>query len=31
MKKTHFAIRENIFSLLLFVAAPLALHFKDEL
>jgi hypothetical protein len=27
-KKTRFTIRKNIFSLLLFVAASLALHFK---
>jgi hypothetical protein len=31
-KKTHFAIRENVFSLLLFfLAGPLLLHFKDAL
>jgi hypothetical protein len=31
-KKTRFTIRKNIFSLLLFLlAAPLALHFKDDL
>jgi hypothetical protein len=31
MKKTCFAIRKNIFSLLLFLAGALALHFKDDL
>jgi hypothetical protein len=30
-KKKHFAIQKNIFSLLLFLAGPLALHFKDDL
>jgi hypothetical protein len=32
MKKTHFAIRKNVFSLVLsFLAAPLPLHFQDDL
>jgi hypothetical protein len=32
VKKMHFAIRKNVFCLLLFfAAAPLALHFKDDL
>jgi hypothetical protein len=30
-KKRCFAIRKNVFSLLLFLAGPLALHFKDDL
>jgi hypothetical protein len=30
-KKTRFAIRKKLFSLQLFLADPLALHFKDDL
>jgi hypothetical protein len=30
-KKTCFAVPKNVFSLLIFLAAPLALHFKDDL
>jgi hypothetical protein len=30
-KKTRFEILRNIFSLLFFYPAPLALHFKDDL
>jgi hypothetical protein len=30
-KKTHFAIKKNIFYLLLFLATPLDFHFKDDL
>jgi len=28
--KTCFAVRKNVFSLLIFWAGPLALHFKDD-
>jgi hypothetical protein len=31
MKKTCFVIQKDVFSLLLFWGAPLALHFKDDL
>jgi hypothetical protein len=30
-KKTHFAIQNNVFSLLLFFGCSFALHFKDNL
>jgi hypothetical protein len=30
-KRTHFAVKKNIYSLVLFLAAHLALHFKDDL